>query len=350
MYFLKDKVHEVKSFAVDSGLLYFNTPNYVNEYYSNTRLINSTENLQSLKVENNKIIINTNLGVGYFIEGLNVICLKEPIQYISSDYYITYIRVDAEKNTVIKDIKQSKKIIDIKYSSTIFLVWYNTYFRYNYHEKTIEAFEFPTATFLWKYHLIDLGPYIYNDKEQKAYEVRKFLGIYNERLFVLLSNDEILVLNMQDGSMLEKISQTPPQPMGEYTISVLGNCMLLDTETGKIKGFVNYVYWELDLLTYQFQCYNLATTLHQNGLIGIMNISSYAQSDMHFIVTMKRIDESGSMWSFLVAINRNSKSIEWKQELPWTGNNVPQYSDGKLYQLDTNNTLHIFEKQEDHLN
>lgn len=198
---------------------------------------------------------------------------------------------------------------------------------------------------LWQFDLGRLGEYTTQLNETKTYEVRKFLGVTENKLWVLLSNDELLMLDISTGEVINKINEIPAQKMNEYTCNRLGNCMVLDEKEGKIKGFVHFVYWELDAQTFEISTFNLKDTLAENQLFGIMNVLEFCQSDTHLFVPMKQIDENGSMWSFLIALNKETKQIDWKHQLPWTGNNTPQYANNKLYQLDNDNTLHIFEKE-----
>lgn len=216
-------------------------------------------------------------------------------------------------------------------------------------EGKIHAYSLPSATPLWTFSIDSFPSYIWQEGlgQESDHRVDKFLGVYKERLYVKLSNETILVLNQNNGEYIEMISDVPVQSKGYYTVETLGNCMKLDREEGKIKGFIHFVYWELDLDTNQIKAYNLEDTLNAHDLFGFMNIISFSESETHYFVTMKRIDEDeGSVWSYLVALNKETKVIDWKEHITWTGNHIPQYSSGKLYQRDTENNLYIFEREE----
>jgi len=303
---------------------------------------------------------------GYIFFKSKIIYLSETNTWIDKDKYenLSFLKgsEDANSNNVIlsgdfklayPNFSNNYYLYDLASEELKFLVEFkNLFFFFRYgstivfsDKNNLHAYTLPTAKPLWQFDLKEIGDYATHQGERKTYEVRKFLGVWSTYLLVALSNDELLIIDINTGNFVKKLSKIPPQIMAEYTVDYLGNCMELDEQEGKVKGFVNFVFWELDLSTFTFGCYNLAATLTQNKLNTLMNTTSYAQSNEHYFVTMYSIDENGSMWTYLVALNKTTKLIDWKQEIPWSGNNVPQYANEKLYILDTNNTLHIFQKE-----
>lgn len=363
MYRVLNQILDVKNFAVSNdeiiirfrnGSIQFNNMDItsINSNFKNIHFIHLDKIYYWCTTRNGNFLLDKQFDVLKEYPSSSV--YWDEIVLDSKDLKLYSSTIEFDKNGVvvydleIRNLRTDSSFIEIGKKKILgfnYQIVNKFVFSTNENNTMLHAYTLPTAQPLWQFDLGSLGEYTTQLNETKTYEVRKFLGVTENKLWVLLSNDELLVLDISTGEVINKINEIPAQKMNEYTCNRLGNCMVLDEKEGKIKGFVHFVYWELDAQTFEISTFNLKDTLAENQFFGIMNVLEFCQSDTHLFVPMKQIDENGSMWSFLIALNKETKQIDWKHQLPWTGNNTPQYANNKLYQLDNDNTLHIFEKE-----
>ena len=71
-------------------------------------------------------------------------------------------------------------------------------------DREITLNEIKSAQPLWQHSLLSYGTYLLEGKEEFAYEMSKFLGIWKTELIVARSNGLILSINVEIGETLYK--------------------------------------------------------------------------------------------------------------------------------------------------
>lgn len=296
------------------GEFYLNSDNIIIQYY-----------LGSFRIYKNNVLKNEFVGFYNYLSNQSIMYLN------TNDNFIHFI-IDYED--IKTNFKQNGYHIDSRY-----FVVENSIF---------SAFTFPEAEPLWQFMLSSLSK-----KDEKEYEVEKFIGVWKGQLLVTCKNQTVLSIDVNTGKLIKQWLAFPPIEMDEYKLDAIpySLVMQLDEKKGKAIGFNFFAYWEINLTTLTIKSESLADTLKDNDLFGIKNLSGFTQDKTHYYVTAessfktnleRRLDN-------LIAINKKTLKIDWVHQFGENealGVNIPQYSNNKLYQLDWDNNLHIFEKEE----
>lgn len=215
--------------------------------------------------------------------------------------------------------------------------------------KTIHKIALKTGNPIWTYDLSDLGAIA-----GKPYEVRKFIGVWQQQLLVSCANNAIIAIDTQSGKLIKQWYAFEPLIYDNYSLNHIPYAWstMLDDERDIVIGFGFFVCWIINLKTHQMEVIDLGATLIENNLRKVKWFTGFAMSKTHYFMTAESPvnEELNRKYENLIAINKNTLQIDWKYQFPnymALGVNVPQYANNKLYQLDWDNTLHIFEKQEE---
>lgn len=197
---------------------------------------------------------------------------------------------------------------------------------------------------------IDISSFGLRDNELK---IDKFIGFFQEQVLVVCKNNAVLSIHKHSGELLNKWLSFSQIQMDEYQLSEIpyGLVMQLDNEKGKVIGFNFFAYWEIDLSTHEIKSKSLSDTLKQNDLFGIKNLTGFAHNETHYFLTAESNfrENLNRRQDSLIAINKLTLDIDWKYEFgehEALGVNIPQYGNNKLYQLDWDSNLHIFQKDD----
>ena len=215
----------------------------------------------------------------------------------------------------------------------------------------ITAYTLPEATPLWEFDLSELGSYFDTfSREEKEYEVAKFLGVWDNQLLVALREHIILSLDIQTGKIVQKWQNIEGLFYDDMTKDLIPQASSFVLYKGKLIGALHKFYFEIDLSNSTIHFTDLSSTMEENGILYIYPINDNPIDFPNIYLTAKMKEQPKKpQWSYdcLFCLDIESKEIKWKYtfEDSSLGVKIPQYSNGKLYQLDNDNTLHIFEKE-----
>ena len=215
---------------------------------------------------------------------------------------------------------------------------------------------FPT-NFLWEFPLSSLGKWKnpYTD-EEIDFQVRRLIGIYNNILWVFLNAEGFIGLDIETGELKYRIPEYH-QAIGKTSTSSYDDSKgffrsdyLLNSEKGKILGLAVDVFIEIDLtqeppfvtqygLQEEFEKYNIKKANDTAG--------SYVVQDnlLYFYLAEKLkfgiLDINTKQIIYIsepIAVGERDDSFTRLRDL--------KVSENKVYILDSNHTLHIFEREE----
>lgn len=219
-------------------------------------------------------------------------------------------------------------------------------------EKNISKIEKLTGNSLWQFS--NLSDYnwmqksIYEDEPpyEKEAEAIKFLGVYKDLLWVVLNGGSLLALDINTGEVKRYIYQGKPK---EAVDKILDNATFsiysfIDEKDGKIINLFHDFYLEYDL----------------EKLNDFFEYSTFTESTKKFGLELDKIggyDEDyiysyeGSDNNRFAVFCRYKKEIIWSGEIEEVKGKFPairdlQYGANKLYVLDHDHTLHVFEREQ----
>lgn len=285
---------------------------------------------------------------------------------IYSDFFPKY----KNENTLIGDFKkddnrylQSRKLVnekavwEINFTSTILLISTQIYlvkFSENLQKLSLFSFDFHTGSPLWQYTLLEE---IYDWTDGGGYEhkgeIERIIGVYKGVLWVSLNSGRLLGLSVEGGLLLYNISQPNIYPNGyifreENKYLWYGRHWQFDAEKGVLFGLTSCYYFELTLSnpSNTFVLYDISASCEQYSIKANMPVLEWSwQGDEIFFG-----DTDFNRPAQVGIFNRQTKQITWtSQELGTQGifNGVRKldYAIDRLYVLDGENTLHIFERE-----
>ncbi|CAM3290473.1 hypothetical protein [Empedobacter stercoris] len=197
---------------------------------------------------------------------------------------------------------------------------------------------------LWQFELqsIPNNPYDDNYDKQADWQVKKFIGVLENKLWVALNHHTIIALDIESGALLHQLhdiltfkSEWLPSaiPLSESTV--------IDEKNNKLIGFMWEFYWEIN---------------PQNGEITLLDftdsfLAQKVRNDLQdFVLTDTHIYFASHHDIKVAAFNRQTKQIDWFHEFEDDGNGYQSRiskidgNDDKLGVLTQGKVLYIFEK------
>jgi len=220
----------------------------------------------------------------------------------------------------------------------------------------IIRYDFQSGQLLWQYHL----PETYNwlrrvANIEKPYEatdaeIVKILGVYSGVLYIVLNSGRIVGLEENTGQ--EVFSKIEPDQLTLnyeneriYTPTILWLNTQLDVENGIIFGLLGDFYAEIDLKnsSKEYKVYDIGYQSNTKK-IKCTNWGVW-QGDEIFFGETNFAKEPARVGIF----NRKAKQVTWTSdelgdEGVFKGLRKIDYAQNKLYILDMESTLHIFER------
>jgi len=223
-----------------------------------------------------------------------------------------------------------------------FIHFFYQTFNKDYHiESTISAIE------IYKNDMAKLNLWTYQFNFPKYYhegycdyretQLEKFIGVYDNELWVLFSANRILVLDINTGKELhqfEALNKTLETPF------FINNCFL-DATNGTIKILAYLYYIEIEIETKK------ASIKKHFKDFSMVNGSYYGGDTIYFVGNNHK---SQSISNNIAGIfNTKTLEIEWSYELEVKDKNhffidVPQANDNYFGVKDSENTLYLFER------
>lgn len=342
----------VKWYAIDSkGLCLYNDKKSVYRLDKNEEIFNHNIELQEIICKEH-FFINDFEGKGiYFDDSLKTHIVDGFINGFQGNF-IVFFRLENEiRNTILFDIEE-KNQYEIKFATRFDFISKQIYARKIFENNSIEAFKFPNGISLWQYsnfskfNWMQKSIYEGEPEEEKQAEVIKFLGVYKNELWLVLNSGALLALNIETGIESRYIKEGK-MIIGESDFEdfkgYFGYDTVIDEESGLIFNLNRHFYVEYNLNydnTY-FDSYSFKESSQEHKL----NLNYVGGFDEAYIYSYEGSDNNR-----FAIFSREKKEVIWSSEIEEVKGKFPairdlQYGAEKIYVLDHDNTLHIFEKE-----
>ena len=226
-------------------------------------------------------------------------------------------------------------------------------------ENKIQTINFLSGQFLWEFPLASLGKgKDYSTDEEFDYEVEQFVGIYNNILWVYIERGGFIGLDIQTGELKHRILGIPKGNLlgkvdsyvdsEEFYIFYRAK-FILDDKKGIIIGLIADRFFEIDLNKEKVtpMLYGMWDKMEKMNLkkYGV-NGNTSLQGDLLYFYNDKELQFG--------VLDINTKEIIYVSEPIavverddcFTQLKDLKVSENKVYILDSNHTLHIFEREE----
>lgn len=242
--------------------------------------------------------------------------LDEKLIAFRKDYYYHNFKTDEK----IPLIKNGIGYFTINYSNSSKSVFRSI--------NKLIGYSLTTGNYEWE---IDLGQY---STEKETVKIKEILGVWQENLVVLMDNNDILVLiSLKTGQIAAEIrhilAQFPKEgPWGfGWHFHLEGDYIYLLQQNR---------YLQIDLATQQIE----TLWIPENTNFNIQRVS-YDSEYAYFMAC----DGYHVYTDILGVFDRKALKIAWQHTEPIYSSHPPQSDGKKLYCLDNEGTLHIFERE-----
>ena len=226
-------------------------------------------------------------------------------------------------------------------------------------ENKIQTINFLSGHFLWEFSLASLGKgKDYSTDEEFDYEVEQFVGIYNNILWVYIERGGFIGLDIQTGELKHRILGIPKRNLlgkvdsyvdsEEFYIFYRAK-FILDDKKGIIIGLIADRFFEIDLNKEKItpMLYGMWDKMEKMNLkkYGV-NGNTSLQGDLLYFYNDKELQFG--------ILDINTKEIIYisepiavvERDDSFTRLRDLKVSENKVYILDSNHTLHIFEREQ----
>ncbi|WP_315161755.1 hypothetical protein [Capnocytophaga leadbetteri] len=346
-------ISNVDNFLVVDDKLYFSNGKEVIDEKGHS-ILNSPLSLQFLNYKEPYFYIPDIYGNTYLIMEKETRFLKDIfIKKVISD---SFLLVSKDKKTAILNIINNEFHYILNSRIFKFLEWKEKLFFKN--KNTIQGIEIYTGQFLWEFPLSSLGKgKDYNTDEEFDYEVEQFVGIYNNILWVYIERGGFIGLDIQTGELKHRILGIPKGNLlgkvdsyvdsEEFYIFYRAK-FILDDKKGIIIGLIADRFFEIDLNKEKAtpMLYGMWDKMEKMNLkkYGV-NGNTSLQGDLLYFYNDKELQFG--------ILDINTKEIIYisepiavvERDDSFTRLRDLKVSENKVYILDSNHTLHIFERE-----
>ena len=219
-------------------------------------------------------------------------------------------------------------------------------------ENKIQTINFLSGQFLWEFSLASLGKWKNSWDEERDFEIRHFIGIYNGIIWAFIEIGGFIGLDIETGELKYRIPEYD-EAIGKTICKGKGffrSDYLLNSEKGKILGLAVDVFIEIDLtqeppfvtqygLQEEFEKYNIkkANDTATDYVVqdDLLYFSLFNQ--LRFGILDINTKEIIYISEPIAVVERDDCFTQLKDL---------KVSENKVYILDSNHTLHIFEREE----
>ena len=365
MFKLNSKIDNVRDYVIYKGKPYYINTSHELQCGEKKQMLYKTP-LSPLATFNGKFYCSEwENNYKIFDENLELVEEGEDkvFLYLSNDYLETqYSNEYLEDITAIIDRKENLIVLGEidKFSISFFQmgVYIYVYKKNKIYDDVmfIRAFSIQKKEHLWEFPLSSLGKWKnpYTD-EEIDFQVRRLIGIYNNIFWVFLNAEGFIGLDIETGELKYRIPEYH-QAIGKTSTSSYDDSKgffrsdyLLDNEKGKILGLAVDVFIEIDLtqeppfvtqygLQEEFEKYNIKKANDTAG-------SYVVQDNLLYFYLAEKLKFG--------ILDINTKEIIYVSEPIEVGERDDSFtrlrdlkiSENKVYILDSNYTLHIFERE-----
>jgi len=205
---------------------------------------------------------------------------------------------------------------------------------------SIYFYDIKTGNPLWHFDLNQFGTYR-KVTDDLAYKVVQFVGIWQGKLLVQLTNARLIALDINTGELLHDIEINKTNPLTKAYYDAYIKMHLVDD---KIIWLTNQTLLHIDLNTFTPVVVKEYYNLPKERQWRFMH-NTYHKGKLYFTADYA--------WqyvtpSYVGVMDAQTGTVLWSQQLEKTGGlpEAPKVTDEKLYIRTNNKVLHIFEKTE----
>ena len=327
---------------------------YVNEYYINSKgLFNTQSNECLLEISGQQelypfgkdhlISREIMYGNSAIININDLIIVINNYRIEAQNYpYFSFYEVDDKPQEGIYDFEKRKILFEA--TSWLGRSIIDKYIFRDF-KKKIACRKIDSDSILWEFPLSSLGKWKNSWDEERDFEVYKLIGIYNNIFWAFIEIGGFIGLDIKTGELKYRISE---YHMGKESKLFFRSDYYLDNERGKIFGLA-HIFIEIDLnqdppfvtqygLQEEFEKYNIkkANDTAEDFVVQDNLLYFYLAEQLKFGV-----------------LDINTKEIIYVSEPIEVGERDDSFtqlkdlkvSENKVYILDSNHTLHIFERE-----
>ena len=338
---------------------------YVNEYYINSKgLFNAQSNECLLEISGQQELYpfgKDHLISREIVYGDSAIININDLTIVINNYrieaqnypYFSFYEVDDKPQEGIYDFEKKKILFEA--TSWLGRSIIDKYIFRDF-KKKIACRKIDSDSILWEFSLSSLGKWKnpYTD-EEIDFQVRRLIGIYNNILWVFLNAEGFIGLDIETGELKYRISEYQ-QAIGKTSTSsyedgkgFFRSDYLLDNKKKKILGLAVDVFIEIDLtqeppfvtqygLQEEFEKYNIKKANDTAGSYVVQDnlLYFYLAEKLKFGILDINTKEIIYVSEPIAVVERDD-SFTRLRDL--------KVSENKVYILDSNHTLHIFERE-----
>ena len=352
MFKLNSKIDNVRDYVIYKGKAYYINTSHEIQCGKKKQMLYKTP-LDPIIVFNNKFYFSEwEDNYKIFDENLELIEEgKNRVFYKLSEFYIAYNR-DGKK-TILIDKKGN--LIELEYIDRSSIGAFSNEYIYTYIYKknkiyddvmSIRAFSIQKKEHLWEFSLASFGKWKNSWDEERYFKVYKLIGIYNNIFWAFIEIGGFIGLDIKTGELKYRISE---YHMGKESKLFFRSDYYLDNERGKIFGLA-HIFIEIDLnqappfvtqygLQEEFEKYNIkkANDTAEDFVVQDNLLYFYLAEQLRFGVLDINTKEIIYVSEPIAVVERDDCFTQLKDL---------KVSENKVYILDSNHTLHIFEREE----
>ena len=283
--------------------------------------------------------------------------------YLSKEYLEIDFLDEQQKRFITALIDKKENLIVLgnidKFSSYIFSNEYIYIYIHIYKKNkiyddvmSIRAFSIQEKEYLWEFSLASFGKYKNSWDEERYFRVYKLIGIHNNIFWAFIELGGFIGLDIETGELKYRIPEYH-QAVEKTITKIKGfyrSDYLLDSGKGKILGMAMDVFIEIDLnqelpfatqygLQEEFEKYNIKKANDTAGSYVVQDnlLYFYLAEKLRFGILDINTKEIIYVSEPIAVVERDD-SFTRLRDL--------KVSENKVYILDSNHTLHIFEREE----
>jgi hypothetical protein len=322
------------------------------------------------------ILINENILGGYidFQGVINVIASERTYWFLGSTNDLLFISshlcglldIEIENLRLARTEKLNYSFYNVKLNKVVDVfkakfdglypsaIKHYSLFIHKFPHSVIQSLSLLTGEYEWETNLSG-RKYLINNEEQES-KIIEILGVYENHLLLWLEGDRLISIDTNNGNILYEILPFEGLlDMNGFQLWDFRN-LFLEKETGKIIMLNKLFYYEIDIKTQKVDMLKSFYTGNAYGLGRLPNMPEIP-TDITFQKSIYTKDFIYFMGGYTFAtnilgvFNRKTYNIDWQESINIGEtdkfNNLKdiQYADDKIYVLDTDGVLRIFEKE-----
>jgi len=347
------ELNDINFFKIENNCIYFKDDKGIWEDFGyDSKLISDDPSASNIIVydENHIILDNLNRPISYYGDIFDALKTEK-----------TNIRISGILgNILIYYMKAPKYMCGLfDLLNSVFTEFDKDYFEYffkpNFYS-TLGGYitALNTEKILWQY-TIPSGIYDWIDGSGRTYqgEIDRIIGVYNKVIWISLNSGRLLGLSIKNSALIYNISQPNQYTVGyvlteENKYLWYGRYLQLDINKGVLFGLNSNFYFEIELNNINnFTLYDISESCKYWNIKANMAVLEWAWYDDEIF-----FGENLTKGNTVGIFNKKKKEIIWADKIGRAGNNGVtiqkiDYSEGRLYVLDGENTLHIFEREKE---